>query len=301
MFFQIVLAAISLSAVSAQSGTGKTTRYWDCCKPSCAWAGKADVLQPVQTCDSTGSKLTDPNAANGCQSGGNSFACVDNQPFAVDDNLAYGFAAVSVSGSSEAAWCCECYELTFTSGAVAGKKMVVQATNTGGDLGENHFDLMIPGGGVGIFNGCPAQFGSWNGGAQYGGVASRSECDGLPDGVRDGCYWRFDWFGNSDNPTMEFKKTTCPAELVQKSGCMRTDSQGTTPPADPPTPPTEPPASSPPTSDPPVETPPTPPTTAPGAAQTLYGQCGGDGWSGPTECPSGSTCVVGNQWYSQCV
>jgi hypothetical protein len=52
---------------------------------------------------------------------------------------------------------------SFTSGPVAGKKMVVQATNTGGDLGENHFDLLIPGGGVGIFNGCPAQYGSWNG------------------------------------------------------------------------------------------------------------------------------------------
>ncbi|CAE6439056.1 unnamed protein product [Rhizoctonia solani] len=27
--------------------------------------------------------------------------------------------------------------------------MIVQATNTGGDLGNNHFDLMVPGGGVG--------------------------------------------------------------------------------------------------------------------------------------------------------
>ncbi|KAH7100027.1 glycoside hydrolase family 45 protein [Auriculariales sp. MPI-PUGE-AT-0066] len=216
MFFQLVLASISLSIVHAQSGSGKTTRYWDCCKPSCGWSGKADVLQPVQSCDAGGGKLTDPNAASGCD-GGSAFTCVDNQPWAVDDSLAYGFAAVHITGSTESAWCCECYELTFTNGPAAGKRMVVQATNTGGDLGENHFDLLIPGGGVGLFNGCPAQFGSWNG--QYGGVGSRSECDGLPDGVRDGCYWRFDWFGNSDNPTMEFKKTTCPAELVQKSGC----------------------------------------------------------------------------------
>jgi hypothetical protein len=35
--------------------------------------------------------------------------------------------------------------LTFTSGPVKGKKLVVQATNTGGDLGENHFDLAMPG------------------------------------------------------------------------------------------------------------------------------------------------------------
>lgn len=40
--------------------------------------------------------------------------------------------------------------LTFTSTSIAGKKMIVQATNTGGDLSEGQFDLAIPGGGVGI-------------------------------------------------------------------------------------------------------------------------------------------------------
>ncbi|KAH7100026.1 RlpA-like double-psi beta-barrel-protein domain-containing protein-containing protein [Auriculariales sp. MPI-PUGE-AT-0066] len=291
MFFQVVLAAISISAVHAQSGSGKTTRYWDCCKPSCGWSGKADVLQPVQSCDAGGGKLTDPNAASGC-GGGSAFTCVDNQPWAVDDNLAYGFAAVHISGSTESAWCCECYELTFTNGAAAGKRMIVQATNTGGDLGENHFDLLIPGGGVGLFNGCPAQFGYWNGGETYGGVGSRSDCDGLPDAVRAGCYWRFDWFGNSDNPTMEFKKTTCPAELVQKSGCMRTDSSG---PAPAPQPAPEP------SPAPPSDPNPPQPTGGSGPTQSLYGQCGGDGWGGPWECQSGSSCVYGNPWYSQCL
>ncbi|TFK29420.1 hypothetical protein FA15DRAFT_752559 [Coprinopsis marcescibilis] len=32
-----------------------------------------------------------------------------------------------------------------------------------------------------------------------------------------------------------------------------------------------------------------------------YGQCGGQGWSGPSQCPSGYTCTVSNQWYSQCL
>ena len=40
--------------------------------------------------------------------------------------------------------------LTFTSTSIAGKKMIVQATNTGGDLAQGQFDLAIPGGGVGI-------------------------------------------------------------------------------------------------------------------------------------------------------
>nr|XP_036575920.1 Cellobiohydrolase II [Colletotrichum truncatum]KAF6782576.1 Cellobiohydrolase II [Colletotrichum truncatum] len=35
-----------------------------------------------------------------------------------------------------------------------------------------------------------------------------------------------------------------------------------------------------------------------GAAWT---QCGGNNWSGPTCCVSGSSCVVNNEWYSQCI
>ncbi|KAK7443526.1 hypothetical protein VKT23_015699 [Stygiomarasmius scandens] len=38
-------------------------------------------------------------------------------------------------------------------------------------------------------------------------------------------------------------------------------------------------------------------------AQTApqYGQCGGIGWTGPTECPSGWGCSVVNPYYSQCL
>jgi hypothetical protein len=61
----------------------------------------------------------------------------------VNDDLAYGYAAVNIAGESEASWCCACYELTFTGGAVAGKKLVVQATNTGGDLAGNQFDISV--------------------------------------------------------------------------------------------------------------------------------------------------------------
>lgn len=44
-------------------------------------------------------------------------------------------------------------------------------------------------------------------------------------------------------------------------------------------------------------------TTAPtttAAAQSLYGQCGGSGWSGPTACASG-TCSTLNAYYYQCL
>ncbi|EAQ85617.1 hypothetical protein CHGG_06870 [Chaetomium globosum CBS 148.51] len=32
-----------------------------------------------------------------------------------------------------------------------------------------------------------------------------------------------------------------------------------------------------------------------------WGQCGGQGWQGPSCCQSGSTCQASNQWYSQCI
>eukprot|EP00475_Leptophrys_vorax_P038631 TRINITY_DN6851_c0_g1_i1.p1 TRINITY_DN6851_c0_g1~~TRINITY_DN6851_c0_g1_i1.p1 ORF type:complete len:211 (-),score=41.06 TRINITY_DN6851_c0_g1_i1:25-657(-) len=34
---------------------------------------------------------------------------------------------------------------------------------------------------------------------------------------------------------------------------------------------------------------------------TLYGQCGGDNWTGSKCCASGSTCTAQNQYYSQCL
>jgi hypothetical protein len=113
--------------------------------------------------------------------------------------------------------------LTFTSGPVSGKKMVVQVTNTGGDLGDNHFDLQMPGGGVGLFNGCTTQFGapSTGWGAQYGGISSRSQCDSFPEKLKAGCYWRFDWFKNADNPSVSFQPVTCPSALTDKTGCRR--------------------------------------------------------------------------------
>ncbi|KAK6504483.1 hypothetical protein TWF506_002678 [Arthrobotrys conoides] len=40
--------------------------------------------------------------------------------------------------------------------------------------------------------------------------------------------------------------------------------------------------------------------TAVGQA-AVWGQCGGTGWTGPTTCASGSTCVYSNEWYSQCI
>ena len=79
---------------------GKTTRYWDCCKPSCSWSGKADTNGLVNTCDKSGwNVLSDINAASGC-GGGPAFTCNEQIPWAINDQQAYGFAAAHLSGKS---------------------------------------------------------------------------------------------------------------------------------------------------------------------------------------------------------
>ena len=57
-------------------------------------------------------------------------------------------------------WLMSFARLTFTSTSIAGKKMIVQATNTGSDVG-----------GVGQFKGCDTEWGAPSGGwgQQYGG------------------------------------------------------------------------------------------------------------------------------------
>ncbi|KAI1413189.1 cellulase-like protein [Hypoxylon sp. FL1857] len=213
-----------LAAAQGASGNGQTTRYWDCCKPSCGWTAKTNSGKLIGTCSKSDQPLNDNGATkSACDNGGSAYMCSNQSPWAVNETHSYGWAAVRISGQTETTWCCACYELTFTSGPVSGKKMIVQASNTGGDLGQNHFDLAIPGGGVGIYNACTNQYGApsngW--GERYGGVSSRSACDGFPAALKDGCYWRFDWFGGADNPDVTFKQVACPAALVAKSGCSR--------------------------------------------------------------------------------
>jgi hypothetical protein len=97
---------------------------------------------PVRVCDIHDVPLTNATATSGC-GGGNAFQCSSESPWAVTSDLAYGYAAVNIAGGRESSWCCACYELTFTSGPVAGQKMIVQAINTGGDLAGNQFDLAV--------------------------------------------------------------------------------------------------------------------------------------------------------------
>jgi hypothetical protein len=220
------LLIINYVSATWPNHAGKTTRYWDCCKPSCAWSDNvAGKNTYVKTCHRDGySAHHHGNVASAC-TGGDAFTCNNHIPWAVSDKLAYGFAAATVPGQSLQDTCCKCYMLTFTSGPVQGKSMIVQVTNSGHDVDAHQFDLQIPGGGVGAYNACSRQ---WNApgdgwGQRYGGVSSRDQCYSLPKSIRDGCLFRFDWFQGADNPEMTYTKWPCPKELIERTGCSRSD------------------------------------------------------------------------------
>jgi hypothetical protein len=208
---------------------GFTTRYWDCCKPSCAWTTN------VPSCQKDGStRITDKNAKSGCE-GGPAFECYDFSPwYDAATNMSYGFAA------HNGVPCGACFMLQFTgegnsgpnagAAALKGQQMVVQAINIGG-IDNAQFDLLIPGGGVGALNGCATQWGSSTDlGVQYGGLLS--ECGGDANCMKGkcqsvfgsmpallaGCNWFTGWFSSADNPKVIYKQVSCPSQLTSKSG-----------------------------------------------------------------------------------
>lgn len=132
------------------SGTAIATRFWDCCKPSCAWDGKASVVdnKPVLSCTAD-DKPTAASAGSACGVGGTAYSCSSQQPWAVNDTLSYGFAGAFImpeliGGAIEGAWCCACYQLDFTSEPLRGKTMILQASNAAYDItSTNRFSLAV--------------------------------------------------------------------------------------------------------------------------------------------------------------
>ena len=117
----------------------------------------------VKVCDAKNKPIatnTGLTAASGCDAkatGTKSFLCDSFSPVPVSDDLSYGFVATANSAN-----CCRCYKLLFTSGYAAGKSMIVQAVNSGSDLGKNDMAILTPGGGIGNSSdtGCKAQYGT---------------------------------------------------------------------------------------------------------------------------------------------
>ncbi|MDF3067978.1 MAG: endoglucanase [Polyangiaceae bacterium] len=208
------------------------TRYWDCCKTHCATNAGA------KSCGQDG--VSQNNGTSSCDNG-SAFACYSEAPRALGSHLSYGYIAKKSPN------CGTCYQIQFTgqgfysandpgSKLIAGKQMIVKVSNTGSDVADQQFDLMIPGGGVGLKKGgCTKQWGdNIDFGAEYGGFYSgdpkdlncnegthaqkkacvKALCNQIPAGdARDGCYWWVDWLELADNPKFRFKETQCPNDI----------------------------------------------------------------------------------------
>lgn len=217
-------AGITLPKITnGQNGT--TTRYWDCCMPSCSWKANAGGKNPVKVCGKDGTSFVSESSRNACDGGGG-FMCYWGVPWSVSSTVSYGYAA------HNGAPCGTCFQLDFTSGAANGKSMIVQVINIGG-LSGNQFDLLIPGGGVGAMNACNANGNMWNGlnlGEQFGGLLKscgndcncmKQKCQstfGSNSTMLAGCNWFTDWFQCADNPNIVYKEIACPSDITNKSG-----------------------------------------------------------------------------------
>mmetsp|Transcript_75870 Transcript_75870/g.191769 ORF Transcript_75870/g.191769 Transcript_75870/m.191769 type:complete len:384 (-) Transcript_75870:30-1181(-) len=226
------------------------TGYWDCCKPSCGWPGKGNVNRPITSCSAEGGGVVSANEPSVCE-GGLAAACPNMQPLIHSANLAMGFAAAATDGTDGLTGdenCGQCFELKFvdqehsdgnwggSAPELVGKRMVVQVTNIGYDVtGDHTFDLQIPGAGQGAFDhGCAAQFQGhpstdFDCDNRYGGCNSKEGCGRLPEELRAGCEWRYDWFhwlqadGKTNNPYVDFRRVKCPEQLTSISGSVPMD------------------------------------------------------------------------------
>jgi hypothetical protein len=227
----------NVAPLSSNAPLGWASRYWDCCKPHCAWSENTSAGQ-MRMCSQSNAPLGDSNAQSACE-GGPAFMCWNMAPWAVSENLAYGYTATPYGGAD----CGKCYQLDFTgegqhnaadkgSVAIAGKTMIVQAINTGGDVGGGQFDILVPGGGVGAHDACTRQWGTSDLGQQYGGFVSGCGVDrdcvaqmcldtfsnsGMED-LLAGCLFYVEWFEVANNPKVRYQQVPCPSELTSRSG-----------------------------------------------------------------------------------
>lgn len=225
------------------SGSGWATRYWDCCMPSCSWNENSGG-NPAKVCDSRGKNPIGNGSGSVC-SGGQGATCTSQIPFTIDGctEMAFAFAAVPAANGGS---CGKCFQLTFTGEGhysstnantkkLKGKKLIIMATNIGGDVQQGQFDILIPGGGVGMFNGCSGM-GWGNQGQQYGGLLSDCETEtkysagkykscltekcnkafANDEQAKKGCMFLVEWMESAGNPEHNYVEVECPQVLKDK-------------------------------------------------------------------------------------
>ena len=234
---------------SGSSGSGWATRYWDGCKPSCSWTNNAGSGNEARQCTANGkTELSDLNAQSVC-TGGSAATCTSQIPFTISgcDNIGFAFAAVPAANGGQ---CGKCFQLTFTGTgkyetkanhkALVGKSLIVMVTNIGSDVNQGQFDVMIPGGGVGIYNGT-AGYGWGSQGATYGGLLTECEEEvGYSNSVnyltdrkaclvkkcnasfssdaqaKEGCLFLANFMEAAGNPNHTYTEVECPDVLKAK-------------------------------------------------------------------------------------
>lgn len=226
-----------------KSGSGWATRYWDCCKPHCSWPEHAHGNYSKQCTNKGQNESSDWSGGSVC-SGGGLMTCTSQIPFTIDGCTEMGFAFAAVP-ASDGGDCGKCYQLTFTGKGkystddnhryIKGKKLIIMTTNIGGDVQQGQFDIMIPGGGVGMFNGC-SSMGWGNQGAQYGGLLSDCETEknykpaatlsclkekcnsafGSDAKAKQGCLFLAEFMHGAGNPMHDYVEVECPEVLKSK-------------------------------------------------------------------------------------
>ena len=226
------------------SGSGGLSRYWNCCKPRCASTTIAGAGNETRQCDSYMHRLFDYSATSKCD-GGSATACFSQVPFLIDgcDNIGFAFGAVPSLG------CGKCFLLEFTGKgafttkgnhrALKTKKLIMMAIDKSFHASDGTFEILVPGGGVGIYKDrCLGVF-STDIGDDWGGLLSVCEAeDGLIDTeehnnarkqclvkkcteaftgeAREGCLFYSYFLEAASNPTFTYKEIECPQVLKDK-------------------------------------------------------------------------------------
>ncbi|TAQ91019.1 hypothetical protein B7494_g624 [Chlorociboria aeruginascens] len=187
-------------------------------------------------------------------------------------------ASQALYDTAGASWCgagCgSCYNLTSTGSAPCS------GCGTGGAAGESIIVM--------VTNLCPS-------------ASNAQWCPSVGGTNQYGYSYHFDIMAQNaifgDNPVVNFEPVACPGQATSDWGtcvCYGETETDVTP-AGLTTGGSRPATSA--TASSPAST-----TTAISSGTVpLYGQCGGEGYTGPTVCVSGATCVVGNTYYSQCL
>jgi len=225
--------------------TANITHFWDCCKPSCGWDdGQGQGRLPLKAmCDQNGRKVgglgIEAESACDAKKGRGVTTCPDMAPFLdLESGHWMGFVATQDLGTK--AECCECYKLKTEFANTTAKEftMWVQIISHGHVNGI--FDLLVPGGGLGEFDGCSTIFphSSRVPQSRFGGLHSPFDCDAAfaeHAGAVTACHWLFAGrmfaYPSTGVPfpgdALAFKASNepCPEALNRRSGCAATSSE----------------------------------------------------------------------------